>query len=1201
VTNGGTFSTNPFPGLRPFGPDEEHLFFGREAQVDDLLSRLARRRFVAVVGASGSGKSSLVRAGLLPALHGGFMAAAGSHWFVAVMRPGHSPIAGLARALDASGVTGERTGDPLLRVGFLQAVLERGALGLVEIATESRLCTGESLLLLVDQFEELFRFKAVDATAFVKLLLAAASQSRYPIYVVITMRSDFLGDVSQFRNLPEVISESLFLIPRLTRVQFARAIEGPIRVAGGHITPRLTNRLLNDLEDDADQLPVLQHALMRTWDASALQRSAHEALDIGNLEAIGALSEALSRHGDEVYASLRSDRLREVAEKVFKCLTDRGEDNRGVRRPARFANVCAIVDGEPDEVREAVEAFRAPACSFLMPPCAHPLDDDTMLDISHESLMHIWQRLKQWVDEEALSNQIYRRLAGAALLYREGKAALWRDPDLQIAANWRAQNCPTPSWGERIVPGFASAMEFLEESLAERSRERRERSTRLRAALVALVIVAVALMGLSLLAFSQWRIADASLKVERAERLADMSLGESGREGVSPLLAADAYQMVRTPRTTGAMLEELLRLHALRGAAIPSVTGEAFAHNGALLALVTKPSAQPLPQLAILDAYSLGVVAHGTINRLSKVSLLCGSTESSWFALSDGRSILVYDGIVNGAPLLNSSSGVGQVHAMACLPNRRAVVFIGEGNVLRSLDFDTGAQRLLSIQAPSRVTGIVVSPNGRYLATVSHGSTTEQIALFNLRSEKRVASVSRGSTAAFTPDATKLAWVDGGWIRTARVPELSPVVSRRCACAEPTVLAYGIDGSGPYDLGAAGGSMPVYNADTEVFVTHDDRDVVVHALEGNVAPALGLQKAPAWVGSFASAGSNLVLAGTRAIHVYDLDRYRSQLATASDVSRAVRISDPADGVHAVAFDYRSGMVRILDLGPGDRVDEEFRVHPASVWNHWFADQPETSYDPIAQSVTEAWSTGITQYGPDGRVTGESSWSTLAATARLRGWFPSDPYFLSSRGTYVGLVQPPQDEAPSSAAPPAAIVSTKGGLASRFISMPFVSADESFAIGLLAADPNTAFGLYRLPQSDRLLGVDLPNTAMAALSPDDKTIAYATGSSTKNPTEIQLFDVTKNLPIGPALPGPPNARAVENIAFSDDARFLIATYQIGYTQHVLAIYSIDPADWQRMLCLWGGSEFEQSQRAAADGGIEAPDACTKYAAQMVPRD
>jgi energy-coupling factor transporter ATP-binding protein EcfA2 len=1211
VTSDGGFSGNPFPGLRAFEPDEEHLFFGRESQIDELLAHLRRRRFVAVIGASGSGKSSLVRAGLLPALHGGFMAAA-SRWCVALMRPGRSPMASLARALDSSGLLGEGSGDALLRVGLIQAVLERGALGLVEVVADARPSADESLLILVDQLEELFRFKATDAVAFVKLLLAAVAQSRYPIYVVITMRSDFLGEVSQFRQLPEVISESLFLVPRLTRTQFQRAIEGPIRVAGGRIAPRLTNRLLNDLEDDADQLPVLQHALMRTWDAHSAHRTSDVPLDIEDLERIGALSEALSLHGDEIYAALRTDRLREVAEKLFRCLTDRGEDNRGVRRPARFADVCAIVDAGPAEVREVADAFRAPGCSFLMPPYNVPIDDDTALDISHESLMRIWKRLQRWVNEEAQSAQIYRRLAGAAQLYAEQKTALWRDPELQIAANWRDQNRPTPAWGERIVPGFQFAMQFLDASVAERSRQRRERTARLRASLVALAVIAVALMALSAVAFSQWRIADASLEVERAERLADVSEQGSASLQTSALLAADAYGMQKTPRTTSAMLDELLRLRALRGAAVASVARVAFAQRGRLLAVATKTTAESGSQLVLFDALNLAALAQRRLTNIAHVGPLCGSPDAGWFALSDGQSIFLFDGIQKGAPLLTGSWDAGRIDAMACLPHRRAVLIADVRNGLRTLDFDSATQRRLVSSSSEHVADILVSPSGRFAATLPSGPG--RIDLFDLRLQRQLgAENAHGAscpaaqsclTDAFSPDEQRLAWLDGRTIRSASVPSLGAIVSRPCRCFGDATLAYGIDGSGPRAINAAAGSMPAYDANTEVFVTYDDRGILEHALDNTVAPALGMQKEPVWPGSFASVDNRLVLAGTSAIHVYNLERYRSQLASAANVSRVVRISDPGDGVHAVAFDYRSGLVRIITLAPAVSVAEVFRAHPAAIEHDAFADAPEISYDPIEQTFTEAWSGGIARYAMNGRDMGEDSWSALASAATLPSWYPELPYVLSSRGSYVALVPPSPNQArvgqgtPGAVSPTVALISTKGGLIAQFASTPFVSIDERFTLGLLTSDSDTAPGLYRLPRADRLPELDLPDTTMAALSPNAQTIAYATSGDSSRETGIQLVSVATNSRIGPVLPSPPRAQSIDNLAFSDDARYLIASYRIGETEHVIVVYSIDPADWQRTLCLLAGANLAQSERIVSTHGIEPVDACKKYASEMI---
>ena len=263
---------SPYPGLRPFQQEESHLFFGREAQIEDMLARLEDRRFLAVVGTSGCGKSSLVRAGLIPALEQGFLSDALPHWCMAVMRPGSAPFDNLTTTLLSEAVLGRERQRASQAAALLQATLRRGPLGLVEAVAESHLPEGTNLLLVVDQFEELFRYRKQtkninDADAFVSLLLASAQsgQSAVPIYVVITMRSDFIGDCALFTDLPETINDSQFLTPRLTRDQYRDAIVEPALVAGGQLTDALVNRLLNDLRGEPDQLPVLQHALMRMW------------------------------------------------------------------------------------------------------------------------------------------------------------------------------------------------------------------------------------------------------------------------------------------------------------------------------------------------------------------------------------------------------------------------------------------------------------------------------------------------------------------------------------------------------------------------------------------------------------------------------------------------------------------------------------------------------------------------------------------------------------------------------------------------------------------------------------------------------------------------------------------------------------------------------------------------------------------------
>lgn len=458
---------NPFPGLRPFNMDEDYLFFGREQQITDLLTLLRKHRFLAVVGTSGSGKSSVVRAGLLPEVLGGGMSGVGSAWEIALMRPGGNPVGNLAKSLCQAGLYDEDDADTLHQ---LTATLTRSSLGLVEAVRQSDIEDDVNLLIVVDQFEEIFRFHQRSsanedvAAAFVNLLLQSSKQNQHSIYIVLTMRSDFLGDCAQFRGLAEAINDGEYLIPRLSRQQLQSAIEGPVKVGGGEISFRLVQELLNDVGRDQDQLPVLQHALMRTWEFWEVDRDNGQVLDLCHYESAGGMQQALSRHADEIFEGLPSDRLRLVAEHLFKAVTEFGADNRGIRRPVRLERLCAIINATQDEATQVISAFRKQGRTFLMPMENVELTRETVVDLSHESLMRVWQRLRGWVDEEAASARIYRRLAETAVLHHDDRAGLYRDPDLQIALDWRERTQPTQEWARRYHSGFDQALRFLDVS-----------------------------------------------------------------------------------------------------------------------------------------------------------------------------------------------------------------------------------------------------------------------------------------------------------------------------------------------------------------------------------------------------------------------------------------------------------------------------------------------------------------------------------------------------------------------------------------------------------------------------------------------------------------------------------------------------------------------------------------------------------------
>jgi hypothetical protein len=365
-------------------------------------------------------------------------------------------------------------------------------------------------VVVVDQFEELFRFANAsgkprqedDAAAFVKLLLEAKEQSDLPVYVVLTMRSDFIGDCARYRDLPEAVTTGLYLIPRMTREQRRAAIVEPVRVGGGSIAPRLVNRLLNDVGDNPDQLPILQHALMRTWDYWRAHPADGRPIDLDDYRAIGGMAEALSLHADEAYEGLPDDRYREIARRMFQALTEKGLDNRESRRPTTVGTLAAVTGVPVPDIVLVVDHFRRPGRSFLMPPAGVALDESSVIDISHESLIRGWTRLRKWVDEEADSAKVYRRLAQTAALHAKGTAGLWHDPDLEHALAWRDKEHPNAAWAERYDPGFEQAMAFLEKSRvareAARLEEERRRDRELRRAhrLVYATLAALVVFGI---------------------------------------------------------------------------------------------------------------------------------------------------------------------------------------------------------------------------------------------------------------------------------------------------------------------------------------------------------------------------------------------------------------------------------------------------------------------------------------------------------------------------------------------------------------------------------------------------------------------------------------------------------------------------------------------------------------------------------
>jgi WD40 repeat protein len=547
--------TNPYPGLRSFEPDEDYLFFGRERQIHETLERLLRTRFLGVIGSSGSGKSSLLRAGLIPALFKGKgqqMPSGNKGWKLVLFRPGDQPVHAFAYALmqafplssgeDNRAFMMEK--DPMAVADYLKSVIEH-----------------QNILIVVDQFEEIFRFRQgshADAAGishhFIDLLLNSIEISG--VYVAITMRADFLGDCAEFERLTQALNSGQYLVPRMTTDEQAASIVKPAEVCGASITPRLVEKLIQDTGMSNDHLPVMQHAMMRTWTHWMQNRiEPGQPIDIQDYEAVGTMKEALSRHAEEIFAEIPDNRGREITEKIFKALTNLGSDNRGTRRPTRLDEICALAEAREDQVIAILERFRAESRGFLMPQPSVPLLSETVVDITHESLMRVWNRLRTWVEEETKSAEIYLALSRSATMFQAGRGSLLVDPQLQLTMKWRSDTKPNVVWAMRYDPAFERAIQFLEQSYNSYSqdvanRENRQKKELRRARIFSIVLGTASVISLLVLivALNLKFEADASAKKALEQKIiaerAGYEAARQSKEALSQKRISEQQQQI---------------------------------------------------------------------------------------------------------------------------------------------------------------------------------------------------------------------------------------------------------------------------------------------------------------------------------------------------------------------------------------------------------------------------------------------------------------------------------------------------------------------------------------------------------------------------------------------------------------------------------------------------------------------------------
>lgn len=532
-------SVCPYTGLRSFTEEESLYFKGRDGQVDQIIALLEQNKFLMVTGASGEGKSSLVYGGLIPNARAGFFKAQYTNWIVADFRPERTPVVNMAKALADKFERQPAT---------IETELRRGFSSLVDLYTNSDHYTDEqderwksfseaqkkekkrkaaNLLIIVDQFEEFFtnpenfhnNTLSQDSQVVVNLILETARialKRNLPIYLVCTMRSDYIGQCSAFRGLPEYIGFSQFFVPRLKRKDLKQVIEEPAILSGNRISQRLIERLVFDLAEGVDQLPILQHALSQIWLAAS---HGTEEMDLIHYAMVGGmpaselpdedqprfdtwfktlpdykkqyftstgLNKAIEIHANTLYESaweyhnqkfpdnpISKEEAAFIVATAFSSLT-KIDNSRAVRNRMTLQEITEVIN-VPGITRERVTSvigiYREEQNAFIRPFKSEggldKLAPDTVLDITHESLIRNWNKLNEWALVEFEHYTTY--LDFKTQLNRWKKSGKSRDYLLPIGPltyfeNWFATAKPNVGWIKRYAEAKQNQAELQREA-----------------------------------------------------------------------------------------------------------------------------------------------------------------------------------------------------------------------------------------------------------------------------------------------------------------------------------------------------------------------------------------------------------------------------------------------------------------------------------------------------------------------------------------------------------------------------------------------------------------------------------------------------------------------------------------------------------------------------------------------------------------
>jgi WD40 repeat protein/DNA-binding SARP family transcriptional activator len=1172
----------PFRGLAPFDAAHAEYFFGRERLVAELVARLVGSTLLAVVGPSGSGKSSAMRAGLLPGLASGVVPGS-EGWRRAVMRPGERPLAELSRTL-------------------AQAVPETGPEGAAPWIADAldALPAGERIVLCVDQFEEIFVACRDEAEqgAFLDALVEGAADPDERLVVVLAIRADFYGRCAEHADLSTLVSANQILVGPMRRDELRRAIELPARRAGLRVEPRLVSALVGDVAGEPGGLPLLSAALLELWqhrDGRTLRHRAYEHT--------GGVQGAVARLAEDAYQRLDADERRRARPMLLRLAGDDEEAEALVRRRMPLDEL------ELDHDQHAARALAVLTESRLLTV------DEGAVEVAHEALLSEWPRLRGWLEADAEGRRLHHHLIGAAREWRDSKrdpAELYRGARLAAALDWAASHDAELNELER---------EFLEESrvASEREAERQRRAVRrLRGLLAGVGVLLAAAVIAGVIAISERQRAQSAATVADAERLGAEALNED-RLADALHLANAGVALDDSVTTRSNLLSILLRSPAALG--VLNVGGDlsssALSPDGRTLAIGERDGTVRLFDTETRELLG-GHEAPGDVWSVAFDPSGDSLAIAGWkgpegfeghLAILDADTANVRSSAALGRHPAAPESGLQYYESAAYAPDGRSlVVTYSGGDVNRELplfvrryDADSAAPRGRAVRVANRSvsTRPLMSPDGRLFA--SSDRATYAIDAETLNVVRRypfgafsVGISSDGATLAIEDTDGGLRLLDLG---TGRVRTLAPPSGPD---SDEGVGSFSPDGR----------TLGTWGDDGIVNLWDVGRGVKIETLEGHTGEGIGQAFSPDGHTLYAAAADSTVMiwdvAGDRRLR----SPFRTGLRTIPEDAYPPAVALSPDG-DTVAVGRLDGKVDLIDAQTLRRRETfvAFEDTPApaiafaadgrrlavggargliGIWDARSGRRIGPLLDAPGGPCADSRSTFRAPRCYEGTIQGALAFgpgNLLAAASiagELRIWDLDErelvrppiglpPFVIglafSPDGSQLAIPFGYNNPGPDGVE----VLDVESG--ERVTRLRTEAETRSVAFspdgGLLASGQVDATAILWGTDDWRQVGAPLPVDHRFVLgldfSPDGRTLATSNEDGT-----VALWDLESQEPIGSALPGPLDAWVTAR--FTPDGKHLYAVHENGRAFR----WEVAPAAWRSRACAitGGGPTPEQ---------------------------